>query len=209
MPDIDFNAMIWGISMSATMKAEVHLGQDYQENLLTTRNTNFEKFKQLFDISQKLILNQSEEVFGISTMDWNTIPWTRTTLLHDRAVQLSNANVHVYSDSVLCLGIIHEQRQSIQAWKKKIEWFAKSLECRELDALTENQSSSSGQNFLGFTTLQLLRETQRTMVPLSISKQEQAAAATHSSRITECHKSLANVNCWELRETATERLRRC
>ena len=28
----------------------------------------------------------------------------RTTLLHDRAIKLSKAKVHVYSDSVLCLG---------------------------------------------------------------------------------------------------------
>ena len=41
--------------MSATMKATVHLGQDYQGNLRTTKNTDFEKVKQLFDISPKLI----------------------------------------------------------------------------------------------------------------------------------------------------------
>ena len=47
--------------MSATMKAAVHLGQDYQDNSRTTKNTDFEKIKQLFDISQKLILDQSQE----------------------------------------------------------------------------------------------------------------------------------------------------
>ena len=64
MPDIDVNAMIWRIFLSATMKAAVHLGQDYQENLRTTKNIDFEKAQQLFDISHKLILNQSE-IFGI------------------------------------------------------------------------------------------------------------------------------------------------
>ena len=32
MLEIDVNMMIWRIFMSATMKAAVHLGQDYQEN---------------------------------------------------------------------------------------------------------------------------------------------------------------------------------
>ena len=38
----------------------------------------------------------------------------RTTLLHDRAIKLSKANVHVYSDSVLCFGKIHENSTSDQ-----------------------------------------------------------------------------------------------
>ena len=46
---------------------------DYQENLRTTTNTDFDKVKQLFDISQKLTLTQSEEISGISTIDRNTI----------------------------------------------------------------------------------------------------------------------------------------
>ena len=119
--------------MSATMKAAVHLGQDYQENLRTIKNTDFVNVKQLFDPPKKLILTQKDEIFGISTIDWNAIPWMKTTLLHDSTVKLSKAKVHGYSDSVLCLGDIHEYPQSIEAWKQKIEWFMKSLEYRELD----------------------------------------------------------------------------
>ena len=64
MPEIDVKAMI---CVSATMKAAVRLGQDYQDNLRTTMNTDFEKVKQLYDISLKMTLGQSEEIFGIST----------------------------------------------------------------------------------------------------------------------------------------------
>ena len=93
--------------MSATVTAAVHLEQDFQESLRTTKNTDFEKVKQLFDISQELIVNQKNELCGMSTIEWNTIPWMGTTLPHDRAVKLSKAEVHVYSDSVLCLGKGH------------------------------------------------------------------------------------------------------
>ena len=60
------------------------------------------------------------QIFGISTIEWNTSPWMRTTLLHDRAIKLSNAKVHVYSDSLLCLWKIHECPYSIRHWTDKI-----------------------------------------------------------------------------------------
>ena len=46
------------------------------------------------DISQKLILDHKSEIFGISTIEWNTTSWMRTTSLHDRAI------ARVYS--ILC-----------------------------------------------------------------------------------------------------------
>ena len=113
--------------MSATVEAAAHLGQDY-ENLRSTKNTDFEKVTQLFDISQKLILNHKNDILGTSTIASDTIPSMRTTLLHDRAVKLSKAKVHVFSDSFLCLGRIHEHPRSIEARKEKIEWFTKCHE---------------------------------------------------------------------------------
>ena len=109
MMDVEVNGMIWRIFMSASMKAAVHLGPDYKENLRTTKNTDFEQVKTLFHISQSLILNHQSEFYVISTIEWNTTPWMRSNLLlRDRAIKLSKAKVHVYSDPVLCLGKIHE-----------------------------------------------------------------------------------------------------
>ena len=99
MLNIDVNAMIWGIFMSAIMKAAVRLGQDYQQNLCTTEDTDFEKVRTLFDISQKLILDHKDEIFGKKTIELNTVPWIRTTLFFDKAMKLSKAKVHVDSNS--------------------------------------------------------------------------------------------------------------
>ena len=57
MLDIDVNVLIWGTFMSATLKAAVHLGQGYQDNLRTTKNTDFEQDKTSPDTTQSLILN--------------------------------------------------------------------------------------------------------------------------------------------------------
>ena len=59
-------------------------------------------------------LAEIDPEFGISTIEWNAVPWKRTTLPHDRSIKLSNAKVHVYSGSVLCLGKIHEHPQLVQ-----------------------------------------------------------------------------------------------
>ena len=69
MPEVYVNTMIWKMFMSATMKAAVHLRQDYQESLHTTKNTDFEEIKQLFNLSQKLIPDQSQEI------KWHIYNW--------------------------------------------------------------------------------------------------------------------------------------
>ena len=52
------------------MKAVVHLGQNYIENLNTYKNTNFEELKIIFDITQKSILNHDVEILNVSTIEW-------------------------------------------------------------------------------------------------------------------------------------------
>ena len=94
----------------------------------TTKNTDFEKSNQLSDNSQKLILNQKNDILVRCSIDRNTTPWMSTTSLHDRAVKLSKAEVHVYSDSVLCPAKIHQHPHSMEAWNQNIEWFMVSLE---------------------------------------------------------------------------------
>ena len=89
------------------MKAAIHLGEDYTENLVACRKTNFDALKTLFDITQKLILNQNHEIFNASTIEWQVTPWMRSTLLHDKALKLAKGN------SVLCLGRMHGHPQDV------------------------------------------------------------------------------------------------
>ena len=89
-------------------EAAVHLGPDYEEHLRTTKNIHFEQVKTLFDISQNVILNHRSEIYGVSTIAWNKTPRMISTSLHDRAIKLSKAKIHVYPDSVLCLVKMHE-----------------------------------------------------------------------------------------------------
>ena len=99
------NALIWGFIMLTTMKASVHIGPNYNENLVACRNTNFKELRTLFDITQRLILEHAFEILNVATILWRFTPWMRSTLCHDQVTRWAKAKVHVYSDSIRsCVG---------------------------------------------------------------------------------------------------------
>ena len=51
--------------MSSSMKAAIHLGPNYLENLEVYKNTNFEENQTVFSVTQKLILEHSEEILNV------------------------------------------------------------------------------------------------------------------------------------------------
>ena len=62
------NVLIWGFFMSTTMKAAIHLGPHYVENLEVYRNTIFEELQNLFHITQKLVLHHQGEILNVKTI---------------------------------------------------------------------------------------------------------------------------------------------
>ena len=59
--DLKTNVLIWGLCMSTTMKAAVHVGPNYTENLKENRNTYFEELKNLFHVTWRLVLDRQED----------------------------------------------------------------------------------------------------------------------------------------------------
>ena len=52
---------------------------------------------------------QSDEIFGVSQISWESFPWKQLSLDNDEEViSLSHAKVYVFSDSVLCLGKMNQ-----------------------------------------------------------------------------------------------------
>ena len=84
-----------------TLQAAVHLGQDYTENLQSTKNQPLKSGRQLFRTTEKLIKDQAE-ITGLSKIDWKQLVWRETSLLCDRAVHIASSKTYVFSDSVLC-----------------------------------------------------------------------------------------------------------
>ena len=136
MQDIDKRSVIWRMLMSSTLEASVFMGKNYSENLHSIENTEDLTMKQMFDRSEKLVVGQSSEIFGVSQINWEDSPWRHLFLVNDEEViSLSHAKVYVFSDSVLCFGKMNENPTSNSAWERQLDWFKNSSQCRTLDTI--------------------------------------------------------------------------
>ena len=74
---------------------------------------------QTFDISEKLIVGQSDEIYGVTPINKEDPSWKQLSLVVMKKSSVSrNAKVYVYSDSVLCIGKMHQNPQSNTAWEE-------------------------------------------------------------------------------------------
>ena len=72
--------------------------------------------------------------------------------------------VYVFSDSVLCLGEIHENSKSNTAWEDRLAWFKSSQEYRDLHRIDGEPMKLEWTIFPGFNTLQLSQEFQELLL---------------------------------------------
>ena len=123
--------------MSSTLEASVFMGKEYPENLRSIKNTgNNLTMKQMFDISEKLIVGQPDGIYGVNTINWVDSSWKHLSLIGDEEViSLSHAKVYAFSDSVLCLGKVHQNPQSNTFREDKLTLFKSSPQYRTLDAI--------------------------------------------------------------------------
>ena len=113
------------------------MGKNYLENLRSIKHTGKDlTMKQMFDISEKLIAGQSDEIYGVNTINWDDSSWKHLSLIGDEEViSLSHAKVYVFSDSVLCLGKVNQNPISNTVWEDKLTWFKDSPQYRTLDTI--------------------------------------------------------------------------
>ena len=91
--------------------------------------------KQMFDISSKLVSEQ-DEINGVTTNGWENYSWKFLSSIGDaQVISLQRTSVYVFSDSVLCLGEIHQNSQSNTAWEQRLEWFKSTPEYRTSDRI--------------------------------------------------------------------------
>ena len=88
----------------------------------------------MFDVSEKLIVRQSDEIFGVTPINWEDSSWKQLSLVNDEEViSLSHAKVFVFSDSVLCLGKVNQNPTSNAVWEEKLSWFEHLPQYRTLN----------------------------------------------------------------------------
>ena len=167
--DNDKHSVMWRMFMSSTLQASVFMGKNYSDNWHSIKNTGKDlTVKQVFDRSEKLVPEQSDEIYGVKTINWEDSSWKYLSLIGDeQVISLQRTKVYVFSDSVLCLGKMNENPQSNIAWEERLEWFKSSQEYIVLDRIDGEPMELEWNIFPGFTTLQLSQEVKDLLLRLN------------------------------------------
>ena len=105
--------------MAVTMGSATFMGKNFQNNQNSIVNTADLTLKHMFDISAKLVTEQ-DEISGLETIGWEKHSWKYLSSIgDDRIINHQRSKVYVFSDSVLCLGRIHQNPESNKAWEQK------------------------------------------------------------------------------------------
>ena len=138
--------------MAATMNAATFMKKNFLDNQNSIKNSADLTLKNLLDITEKLVREQ-EEIVGVEKINWEKNSWK---LIGDETViNLQRAKVYVFSDSVLCLGRIHQHPEPNKAWKRRIEWTITDQSYRDYDGINGEPTEFEWNIFPGLTALQL------------------------------------------------------
>ena len=122
--------------MAVTMNSATFMGKNFQNNQNSIVNTADLTLKLMFDISTKLVA-EHDEISVLDTIGWEKHSWKYLSLIGDeRIINLQRTKVYVFSDSVLCLGKIHQHPKANEAWKERIGWITTSQSFRDYDGIS-------------------------------------------------------------------------
>ena len=149
------HSIIWEMFMAATMNAATFMGKNFSTIQNSIMNSTDLTLKKMFDISEKLVSEQ-EEINNVDKIHWETHSWKHLSLIGDETViNLQRAKVYVFSDSVLCLGRVHQHPKSNEAWKERIGWIFTDKSYRDCDGINGEPTEFDWNIFPGFTTLMI------------------------------------------------------
>ena len=141
--------------MAATMNAATFMGKNFSTIQNFIMNSRDLTLKHMFDITAKLV-GEQEKIKNLDNIQWRKNSWRQLSLIGDETViNLQRTKAYVFSDSVLCLGKIHQHPESNEAWKKRIEGITTDKSYRDYDGINGEPTEFEWNIFPGFTTLQL------------------------------------------------------
>ena len=113
--------------MSSTLEASVFMGKKYSQILHSIKNTGDNlTLKQMCDISEKLIAEQSDEIYGVNTINWEDFSWKHLSLIgnEERYQSLAREGLRIF-------------RFSVMPWKDEREPAIKYCLGRQVDVVQE------------------------------------------------------------------------
>ena len=105
--------------MSSSMKAVIHLGPNDLENSEIHTNTQFEEIESLFSITQKLVMEHSEEILNVKCLEYSSPSWARSVLSHDQAIKWAQK----YVSMLIPFYVLDRWRKVQERWTDgKVKW---------------------------------------------------------------------------------------
>ena len=121
--------------MAATMNTATFMGKNFLDNQNSIKNSTDLTLKKMIDIPVNLV-GEQEEINNVDKIHWENHSWKQLSLIGDETViNLQRTKVYVFSDSVLCLGRVHQHPESNEAWKTRIEWIITDKSRRDYDGI--------------------------------------------------------------------------
>ena len=125
----------------------------FKNSIMNSRDLTL---KHMLNITLKKLVSEQDEISNVDKIYWKNHSWKQLSLIGDETViNLQRAKVYVFSDSVLCLGRIHQHPESNEALKKRIDWITTDKSYRDYDGINGEPTEFEWNIFPGFTTLQL------------------------------------------------------
>ena len=129
--------------------------------------------KHMLDISEKLISEQSDEIYGVKTVNWEDSSWKYVSLIGDeQVISLLHTKVYVFSGFCIVSWKDEREPQSNIAWEDRFTWFKSSPEYRALDRIDGEPMEFEWNIFPGFTTLQLSHKVQEFTSKMSVTTEK-------------------------------------
>ena len=70
--------------------------KNYSDNLHSIKNTEDLTMQQMFDMSEKLRVGQSDEIYGVTPINWEDSSWKHLSLVRDKKSSVSRAQRFTY-----------------------------------------------------------------------------------------------------------------
>ena len=99
-------------------------------------------------------MSAQEDINNVDKIHWERHSWKQLSLIGDETIiNLQPAEVYVFSDSVLCLGKVHQHPESNEAWKNRIAGVMAEKSYRDYDGINGEPTELEWNIFPGFTAL--------------------------------------------------------
>ena len=144
----------------------IHGKELLRRDLHSIKNTGKDlTMKQMFDISQKLIVGQSDDIYGVLQLTRKILHGNNYLWSVMKQSSVSRTRRFPYFQN-LCYALERwiRTQNHIFAWEEKLTWFKSSSQHRTLDTIDGEPMEFELNIFTGFTTLQLCTKSPRVHV---------------------------------------------